>query len=310
MAINTLAFCTKLSDELDKALVQKSVTSFLADNALRAKFVGAKTVLLPDIDFQGLGDYNRDTGFVRGAVTVKHTSYELSMDRARTFSIDREDMDETGIAGLAGQVLGEFVRTKVAPEMDAYVLSTLAKVATDASQTIAPLSGKTIKDGCLDMLNRAMQNVQAVAGFDEELVAFVDSTVYAALLATPELSRQLDAGDFKKGQLSTQVKYLNGMAILPVPDSRMKDTYTFNDGTTDDQESGGFTPGASAKNIGLLILPKKACSLIKKTEKMRVFEPDQNQQMDAYKFDYRVYYDAFVKKSYQPSIFVYTYTAS
>ena len=70
MAINTLAFCTKLSSELDKALVQKSVTSFLADNAMRAKFVGAKTVLLPDIDFQGLGDYNRDTGFVRGSVTV------------------------------------------------------------------------------------------------------------------------------------------------------------------------------------------------------------------------------------------------
>lgn len=307
MAINTLAFCEKLSNELDKALVQKSVTSFLADNAMRSKFVGAKTVLLPDIDFQGLGNYNRDTGFVRGSVTVAHTAYDLTMDRARTFSIDREDMDETGIAGLAGQVLGEFVRTKVAPEMDAYVLSKLAKVATDASQTIAPAEGKKITDGCLDMLNRAMQKVQAVAGFDEELVAFVDATVYAALLSTPELNRQLDAGDFKKGQLSTKVKYLNGMAILPVPDSRMKDTYDFKDGSTSGQEAGGFTPGSSAKSIGLLLLPKKACSLIKKTEKIRIFEPDQNQQMDAYKFDYRLYYDAFVKKSYQDAVYAYVY---
>ena len=307
MAINTLAFCTKLSSELDKALVQKSVTSFLADNAMRAKFVGAKTVLLPDIDFQGLGDYNRDTGFVRGSVTVAQTPYNLTMDRARTFSIDREDMDETGVAGLAGQVLGEFVRTKVAPEMDAYVLSTLAKVATDAEQTLTLGTSKTIDNGCVDLLNRAMQSVQATAGFDEELVAFLDSKVYAALLATPELTRQLDVGSFKKGQMSTQAKYLNGMALLPVPDSRMKDSYDFKDGTTTGEEAGGFSPASAAKSIGLLILPKKACSLIKKTEKMRVFEPDQNQQMDAYKFDYRVYYDAFVKKSYKPTVYVYTY---
>ena len=299
MAINTLAFCEKLSGELDKALVQKSVTSFLADNALRAKFVGAKTVLLPDIDFQGLGDYNRDEGFVRGSVTVAHTPYNLTMDRARTFSIDREDMDETGIAGLAGQVLGEFVRT--------YVISKLAKTATDASQVMTLASGKTIKDGCLDLLNRSMQEVQKVVGFDEELVAFMDSTVYAALLSTPELSRQLDAGDFRKGQLSTQVKYLNGMAILPVPDSRMKSGYAFKDGATEGEEAGGFTPVSSAQSIGLLVMPKKACSLIKKTEKIRIFEPDQNQKMDAYQFDYRLYYDAFVKKSHLPSIFVYSY---
>ena len=42
-------------------------------------------------------------------------------------------MDETGVANLAGQILKEYIRTKVAPEMDAYVLSKLAKVASDKS---------------------------------------------------------------------------------------------------------------------------------------------------------------------------------
>ncbi|MFQ8954188.1 MAG: hypothetical protein ACLR56_14990 [Oscillospiraceae bacterium] len=37
-----------------------------ADNALAAKFVGAKTVIIPDVDFQGLADYDRDTGFTKG----------------------------------------------------------------------------------------------------------------------------------------------------------------------------------------------------------------------------------------------------
>lgn len=57
MAINTLEFNTKLSGELDKVLIQKAETSFLADNAMKAKFVGTRNVLIPDMDTQGLGDY-------------------------------------------------------------------------------------------------------------------------------------------------------------------------------------------------------------------------------------------------------------
>ena len=65
----------------------------------------------------------------------------------------------------------------------------------------------------------------------------------------------------------------------------------------DDSENGGIKPKSTAKNIGMLIMPKKGASLVKKSEKIRVFEPDTNQEADAYKFDYRVYYDVFVKKS-------------
>lgn len=38
--------------------------------------------------------------------------------------------------GLAGQVLGEFVRTRVVPEMDAYCLSKLAGLAVTNKQTV------------------------------------------------------------------------------------------------------------------------------------------------------------------------------
>ena len=47
--------------------------------------------------------------------------------------------------------------------------------------------------------------------------------------------------------------------------------------------------------------------LIKKTDKVRIFTPDRNQQMDAYKFDYRLYYDLLVKKSKENSIYAYIY---
>ena len=86
---------------------------------MRSRFVGAKTVLIPEMEMSGLGDYDRDTGFVKGTITVSSQPYTLQMDRGRSFQLDREDNDETGVAGLAGQVLGEFVRTRVVPEMDA-----------------------------------------------------------------------------------------------------------------------------------------------------------------------------------------------
>ena len=136
MSINTYEFNQTMTSALDKAVVQKSATGFLADTALRAKFVGAKTVMIPDVDMSGLGDYDRDNGFVGGSITVSNTPVTLSQDRGRSFQIDREDGDETGIANLAGEVLAEFVRTKVVPEMDAYVLSKLSTYAVTKSQTV------------------------------------------------------------------------------------------------------------------------------------------------------------------------------
>ena len=111
MSINSIENAARYSDELDVLFAQKSATGFFADNALATKFVGAKTVIIPDVDFQGLADYDRDTGFTRGAITVSNASYTMAMDRARSLQIDREDMDETGIANLAGKILGEYVRT-------------------------------------------------------------------------------------------------------------------------------------------------------------------------------------------------------
>lgn len=303
MPINSLQYRTELTNELDKALVQKSVVTGFLDNSFGSKFVGTKGILIPDIDFKGLGDYDRDEGYPEGAVAVDQKAYELTQERARRFYIDRMDMDEVGISGLAGQIMGEFVRTKVAPEMDAYCLSKLAGIATTEKQTVTG----TMANGCVKILSDAINAVQNVVGFDEELVAMVNSEFWAALMSTPELTRRLDIGDFKKGEISTKVRKLDECAILPVPVSRMKTGYTFNDGITSGQEDGGFVPVDGASNIGCIVLPKKVAKLVKKHEKVRTFTPDQCQKKDAYQFDYRLYYDMLVKNSEKGAIFTYTY---
>ncbi len=287
MAINSIENAVRYSTELDKMFAQKSATGFFADNALATKFVGAKTVIIPDVDFQGLADYDRDAGYTKGAITVSNTSYTMAMDRARSLQIDREDMDETGIANLAGKILGEYVRTKVVPECDAYVLSKLGGLALSRSNVV---NGDVAKP--YEALCQLINEVQSVVGYDEELVAFVDGYMFAALQNSAEISKMITVSDFKQGDVNLKVKSINGVSIIPVVSERMKTAYTFNGGNL-----GGFKPLSNAREIYMLVLPKTAAHLVKKTENMRIFTPEQNIDADAYKFDYRIYYDVFVNKS-------------
>lgn len=295
MAINSLASASKYTEALDKIFVEKAQTSFFADNSFGAKFVGAKTVIMPDIDFVGLANYDRDAGFLMSGMTVAQTPYTLTQDRGRKLQIDREDMDETGIANLAGQILGEYVRTKVVPEVDAYTISKLAGVANSKSHKTAYTANKEFAQ-----LSTAINNVQSRVGYDEQLVAFLDPVMYAALTNSAEISRQIVISDFERGGVNTRVKSLNGVALIPVSADRMRDAYTFTAGTAATSSSrgtGGFTPASSAGYIRALVLPKNGAHMVKKTEKMRIFTPEQNINADAYAFNYRIYYDVFVKKS-------------
>ena len=95
--INSLEFNTQLTSELDKALVQEAQTGLFTDNALRARFVGGRTVLIPALDMQGLGNYDRDGGtyrikaavVVRGAVIRKEWDTKLRLYPLAVFRWER-----------------------------------------------------------------------------------------------------------------------------------------------------------------------------------------------------------------------------
>lgn len=307
MAINTLAFKEQFTDKLDKAIVQKAVTGFFADNDLGAKFIDAATVSIPELTVAGLTNYNKDTGFNRGAVTVSRRTVTLAMDRARTFSIDAVDSSDTGIADIAGKTAAEVVRTQSVPEVDAYVLSKLGAYAKTNSQTVSIGTSSTLEADIIKMFNDAQTKIGDALDFDENLVCFVDSKVWAAMCNSTAISKQIVVSDFKRGEINTKVKTLNDVAIIPVSGSRMYTAYTFNDGTTSGQTAGGFAKTSAAEHIGMLMLPKAACQLVRKHEVTRIFSPDENQTANAWKIDYRIHYDAFINNPYKTGIYAYTY---
>lgn len=305
MAINSVAFASKFTGELDKFYIQQSKTGFLADNVMRAKFVGAKTVLLPSLEMTGLVDYDRDKGFTTGALTVTRESYTLQQDRSKSFMLDREDEDETGIANLAGTIMKDFVKYHVVPETDAYVISKLAAISKKAGNNAFTYTADSPYKLILDMEEAAFNS-----SGDEELVAFVSPDVMTALKKDPLISRTIDVGSFKQGGVDFKVNRIDNVSLIPVSAKRMKSAYTFisaEPGTdSGDSSKCGFAPTADAKDIKVLMLPKNAAALVRKSEKMRTFTPDQNQTADAYKFDYRLYYDLIVPKSKQNTIFAAT----
>lgn len=293
MSLNNEAFATKFTGELDKIITEKSSVGFMADNNLRAKFVGAKTVKIPNISLQGLGDYDRENGFIKGTINVHNTAYEMQMDRARTFTIDREDMDETGIASLAGAVMSEFVKTKVVPETDAYVISKLASFAGIQGQVLYDIdTSKPLKS-----FYELLDNVQSEIGLDEEIVCLVDRYYWNALRKSEELSKVVEVSTFKQGEIDFEVSRIDNVSIIPVSNSKMMSSFDFLP-----SGAGGFKASEGSQGVYMLMLPKNSCSLVKKSEKIRIFTPEENINADAYKFDYRIYYDVFVKNSYANSI--------
>lgn len=295
---NSIAGASKYVGELDKMIVQVSKTGFLADNVFKAKFVGAKTVQLPKVTMIGMGNYSRTGGYPKGDTTLAYQDYTLSMERGRQLFLDAQDADESGVADLAGKLAGEYIRTHAVPECDAYNISKLYGVANTKTHVTAFAEASAVKD-----LLAAINNAEAAMGYDgaTSLVALVDPVMYALLQTSSELQRYITISDFKQGEVNVKVKMLNGCAIIPVSADRMKSEFTFDAGST--SSKGGFTPASGAKEVRALVLPKDSASFVKKVDKFDIINPSDVEDYDAYKINFRMYYDLIVKESRKGTIF-------
>ena len=134
MSINTMEYAAVFMQELDSQMVECATSGWMEDNAGQVQYSGGAEVKIPKMELSGLGNYDRDKGFATGSVTVNYETKKLTQDRGRAFQVDAMDVDETNFAAVAGNVMGEFQRTKVIPEIDAYRYSTIAQLAEAKSK--------------------------------------------------------------------------------------------------------------------------------------------------------------------------------
>jgi hypothetical protein len=295
---NSISYASKYAPELDKMIVQVAKTGIFADNAMKAKFSGAKDVYLPELSMVGLGNYDRVNGYAKGDATLTHTKYTLSQERSRQLFIDAQDADESGVPDLAGQMVGEYTRTQVVPEIDAYAISKIFGTANTAGNVKTFAQASAVAD-----MIAAINGCEAATGYDggASLVAFVDPTMYAILMNSPELTRSITVNEFKQGEVNVKVRNLNGCDIIPVAANRMKSAFTFNAGST--SSAGGFAAASGAKTVNAIVLPRDSASLVKKVDKVDMYAPSDVIDRDGYVINFRLYYDLFVKNSRKGTIF-------
>jgi hypothetical protein len=288
---NTLQLVTILQEELDRQAMQAATSGWMEPNADQVKYTGGSEIKIGLMDMDGLGDYDRVTGFAPGSVNLKFETREMTMDRARTFSIDAMDVDETSYLATAANAMGEFQRTKVVPEIDAYRYSKLATYALEAGRVTDgyALDAKTI----IKQLTNDAYKIYDEVGDEIELVVSMSSRAHHVLVNNEKISKTLEVGSFSSNEINFDFKKLDNLFIRLVPNGRMLSEYLFLSGRGD-QNKGGFRPTDNARQINWIITARRTPIAVSKQDKIRVFTPDINQQMDAYKLDYRRYHELWV----------------
>ncbi len=259
-------------DTLDEVYKISSVTSVLDGNNRLVKMgANANEIVIPKMSMDGLADYSRDGGYVSGDVTLTNETVTFNYERGRSFTIDAMDNEET--AGVAfGQLSGEFVRTKAAPEIDAFRFAQYAgtegitKVSADLAAAEDTLAALIAAQNSMDEAEVPM----------ESRILFITPTLYNAVMNIDTTKSKAVLDSFSQ--------------IVKVPQSRFYTAISLYDGSSDGETAGHFVKASNGgKNINFMIVEKTAAIQYQKHLVSKVVTPEENQVSDAWKFFYRSY---------------------
>ena len=282
---NSIALFKKYIDLLDEVYKVSSKSSVLdIDGTLVQAGANANEIIIPKISMDGLADYSRNSGYVSGDVTLTNETVKFNYDRGRKFAVDAMDNVET--AGIAfGKLSGEFIRTKVVPELDAVRFATYAGVPGIGTAS----SDITTGEGALFAIMAANNAMDEAEVPSDGRYLFITPTLHNFI-------RNVDSYNSKAAME-------NFAGIIDVPQSRFYTAIDLLDGTTKtedaDETAGGYVKDKDAKNINFMIIHNAAVIQYSKHTVNKIFSPEENQNADAWQFCYRAYglTDAYENKA-------------
>lgn len=267
---NQIAKFKKYTDLLDEVYKNAAKTAVLeSDATLARQGANANEIIIPKLDMDGLGDYDRNSGYVNGNVTMTNETVTFNYDRGRKFSVDNMDNEET--AGLAfGKLAAEFIRTKVVPEQDAFRFAKYAELA--GTKESGTLSAGTDVLAALQAATSAMDDAEV-------------PTENRHLFITPALLIAAQNVDTNKSR-----DILSAFAsINKVPQARFYTAIDLKDGKTGGEEAGGYAKATEGKDINFMIVEKSAILQFTKHNVNKAIPPEDNPDADAWIFNFREY---------------------
>jgi len=254
--------------------------------------LNANEVKVTKLSTVGLGTYSRSAGYPKGNMNASWETMTLTLERGRSFFIDRMDNEES-----FGLVLGNLIRTwmreHVAPELDATRFAEYATSAGNKVGTGATLSASTIL-AALDEAELALNEDEVP---EEGRVLYITPTCKQYLEAA--ISRSL-ANENRANRL---IQVYNGMEVVSVPQSRFYTKIELDDG--DVETGGGYTKDSSGVDINFMIIHPSAVLQPTKLNNLKYFSPEVNQTADGHLFQYRLYHDVFVYPNHETGIYAH-----
>ena len=269
---NTIALAKNYTSILDEVYCNASVTADLtSDNTMVRAGANANEIIYPQISVTGLGDYSRNSGYTDGSVNLEWITTKFNYDRGTKISVDVMDNEES--RDIAFTMAGsELMRTKVAPEADAFVFATLAGTAGISKATPATYADAT------EFLNAL---IVAKNKMDEDEVPEEGRILYA----TPTLMNGVMALDTTKSR-----EILNSFTVKKkVPQSRFYTAIDLLDGKSPSEEAGHYKKATEGKDINFMIVHKPAVIKFDKHTVSDIIPASANPSADADIAKYRKY---------------------
>ena len=107
---NSIALAKNYVELLDEVYKSASLTSVLdSDPATARAGVNANEIMIPKLSMDGLAEYSRNDGYIKGDVSLEWETVKFNYDRGRLFEVDSMDDEET-IKLAFGRLAAEFIR--------------------------------------------------------------------------------------------------------------------------------------------------------------------------------------------------------
>ncbi|WP_418668406.1 hypothetical protein [Allofournierella sp.] len=261
---NAIELAKKFIPMLDEVYKNASLTARLDGAAdLAQQGANANELIIPMLDMQGLGDYSRNSGYVSGDVTLTNETVKCNFDRGRMFTVDTMDNLET--AGLAfGRLAGEFIRTKVVPELDAF------RFASYCGKSGVSKKEETLAEGAavLAALRAATNQMDEAEVPQEERYLFITPTLDGMIVDLDTTKSKEVLSRFAGKTLVPQTRFYTAI-------------------TQAANGAGGYAKADGAAEVNFMILHRAAVIQFEKHVAPKIITPEANQDADAYKFGYR-----------------------
>lgn len=319
--MNSIELFKKNAPELlDKVYKNASTTSdFDINGDLVKAGANANEIIIPKIDMDGLGDYDRNSGYIDGDIALTNETVKFNYERGRKLKTDTIDNEETGGVIMAN-LSSEFLRTKVVPEVDAVRYATYASLddITDiAPEGIAYKTGeevlKALEEGMTQLdndevpeENRYLRIAPTLLSLAEFVSRITNNDIlkrFVGIKKVPQ-KRFLTKIELRSGKDSDGERIGGYKAVDPVYELTT-DTALNNSKTYYTKSGNKYTVVESpvvgsistyyelkeegSKDINFMIIHKPAMLQYTKHAKMKIFTPDEDQDGDFYKMLYRIY---------------------